>query len=1659
MVTSLLALTLALGAATTNGLQVWQDGKEYIYSKESAVHVGTSDYESNMAGFIEKATVKIQVSGDTLKVNAYDLKKALFNKDYPEHTWPYSSNRQQNKHFEDHDETIKYFTPEGYRDASFSFNLDHGLVQQIQIPSGTPVWLGNMMRAFASTLQLDLDHLSTESQFTAREKNLQGDCFVQYTLEQNHNVDYKVVTKAVSHLKDCVNRRYRLFQNMEGVTCNADPTMERKFMKVLREPEHSSDYASAMLQAYTPTEPLFSESTTTFLLVPTDGDNYKIQKLVSFGNIIVQPFGEEGASHSTIANTTMILKEVRNSADDINVSSAETYDNVEFAFENGDWSWDKNFDLKERDNFFVTGYHVEESQETFQQGLKRKIESFVHEMEEYKLHYHTQDEIQKYHKEGLAHIFPFFYPLNYESLKTLKDLYVTKTGQSGIFEKNVFFEVLAMAGTNPAAVLIQEMALANEFDSDKDTARFITEVPFNIRKPSKQLVKLYERLIENLNNYQPLTKMAIPLAFAHLVRRTCELATPHPFQIQENGNNKYAHLKRECLNEFLNPYVEEAFRRFNSLSEDQHEEMDQLLMIMYNFRWGKTLELLKPIVQGQTKHKDYYSVRTLAIFAVSPMALASGQEREVFLPVFVDRNENHEVRIAAFDILMRGSVDSTIMSKIVKLMVYEKDNEVFNYVYTAFEKFATKDEGSSPCNPHQKEYATYFLKYLRQYLWTRPSYGFGISKTYGKTFTKDKYGYSGSFDVHTVGSHKSTSPLAIMFDVRSQHFGHHTMQLFGGYIKMKGLAQKLVEKLRHFTYFNPDQWKVDELKEILFNQMQIREKPLEPVEIDVIFMARDNVVFHRYYSEESVNPGGNLFNFFMDIYSLGQQYNINNQQGTNFGTIVYEQPTEVGTPMAYMAGVTFMGSFQAQISRGQDSGAFVRKMDYKIQLHTQAINSMVVFDHGQKNAFYINQDRVYNHKFGSKLTGMINLPKHQLRLTVERPEYGEPMSIMMHSKTMMGVWSTKMTNSPHALLKESCPRCETEYTITKGVDKKVDRYFLNSDNEEFGFHVEGKYFDCEAQEAKSSGEMWNVIAQAFNPMSKEPKDITTALTMGLRQVNAFLLYYPRVESCGVGFHWSQSKFNPVEKVELIFTGQMKKKYDPKSFFQGKKFAVDGTITFHGTVDRVHHLSAKYEFEPLMSKTEFAFKLVRNPFRMNAVDYPAYSLCADYHARYPVDPQNPFNMDYDTNQQVKGDLSLSWGKHASCGNNPGKIQIIGEHETTKEARDFLKTKWYYKTCRSQMESNEWKNSKFALTDACYFMAVDLYTLNHFKYTANFHSLEPWMITAYRKVETLAKTGLFPFWQIELDNSLAKQSDFLYSTDEVHSYSPVLNVEQVFHPEKETFDMFLQTNRDKNVFKGINYGFWNWNAEPYLQLTSYEGSSLTLPRSSHVSFTQLFLKKNHFISDCTATTKSIHTYDNVTYPYQMHNCYTLVSAHCAPTPTYAVFMKKSAKFAKDTIPKMDAKIFVGGYEIDIKPVTHAKYEVTIEGQTIGVGEHETYYYPTNQKFSDSHQEPDYYKFKIHRLDKDYVIDSFMNFQFYFDGNSIRVSVPGYVKGHHCGMCGDYNGDHEHELIHPQMCEMKTGQDMAAAWVWEHNDSNCPARPTCQYTDSLFAARQTR
>ena len=76
--------------------------------------------------------------------------------------------------------------------------------------------------------------------------------------------------------------------------------------------------------------------------------------------------------------------------------------------------------------------------------------------------------------------------------------------------------------------------------------------------------------------------------------------------------------------------------------------------------------------------------------------------------------------------------------------------------------------------------------------------------------------------------------------------------------------------------------------------------------------------------------------------------------------------------------------------------------------------------------------------------------------------------------------------------------------------------------------LKGKYFRCEMDIAKS-----NTVGRgfyAFMPYNKSPRTPWTMFTMGMRQIRAFLIYFPKAQQCGARLTWSQSKTKPVTKV-------------------------------------------------------------------------------------------------------------------------------------------------------------------------------------------------------------------------------------------------------------------------------------------------------------------------------------------------------------------------------------------------------------------------------------------------------------------------------------------------------------------------------------------------
>ena len=125
-------------------------------------------------------------------------------------------------------------------------------------------------------------------------------------------------------------------------------------------------------------------------------------------------------------------------------------------------------------------------------------------------------------------------------------------------------------------------------------------------RPNTQLVKEFEKLLDaDLGRF---TKMAAPLAIAHLVRMTCERAGNFrdPEQIQ-------------CVREFASGYVNKVFDLYKAA--DNKADKAEKLAILMNIRYGGQSTILKVRIAVESKklHLLFYNAET-------PMGLCNSKK-------------------------------------------------------------------------------------------------------------------------------------------------------------------------------------------------------------------------------------------------------------------------------------------------------------------------------------------------------------------------------------------------------------------------------------------------------------------------------------------------------------------------------------------------------------------------------------------------------------------------------------------------------------------------------------------------------------------------------------------------------------------------------------------------------------------------------------------------------------------------------------------------------------------------------------------------------------------------------------------------------------------------------------------------------------------------
>ena len=140
--------------------------------------------------------------------------------------------------------------------------------------------------------------------------------------------------------------------------------------------------------------------------------------------------------------------------------------------------------------------------------------------------------------------------LHFSTLWGIMTEFSSDKSEMGIAKSNMFNEYLGNIGSTAAAMVVRDMIMQNKFDNDRDAGRVLTSVPFHVKRPNKQLVREYEKLL-NWSGAQRFLKMAVPLAFGNLVRTTCMRA----------GNLGDA-TQVECYRSFASGYVTMFWQKF-----------------------------------------------------------------------------------------------------------------------------------------------------------------------------------------------------------------------------------------------------------------------------------------------------------------------------------------------------------------------------------------------------------------------------------------------------------------------------------------------------------------------------------------------------------------------------------------------------------------------------------------------------------------------------------------------------------------------------------------------------------------------------------------------------------------------------------------------------------------------------------------------------------------------------------------------------------------------------------------------------------------------------------------------------------------------------------------------------------------------------------------
>ncbi|XP_043225544.1 vitellogenin-1-like [Amphibalanus amphitrite] len=682
MAASLLLLLLVSACAAELG---FQPKRQYTYLYEAKQASGIPGIKSQWSalGMKMKVTVQVPTAGN-LFFKLENVQQGELKNTYTQQPWrksfslPYSPVQQYQQ------ELSKVFKVE----------LNGGVIRKIQTSGEEPIWVVNIKKSIAQMFQLDMQKhqaidVPSMVQPSGYQSGQQADFFrvMEESIGGECETLYETTPVLPQDLKgDMVQELTLLSQtSLPGIKV-PDFDSFHPFV-VTKTKNYQNCKVRPNWQHMTPgavschTEDCYltasNRSASARYVLDGDRNNFQIQYVVAESEALMFPYGHETEQLWTVTNQTLFLqKNDRMTSFFGELQHPQSYDKLAFQYPTADGKELKIPDLKSAPQLstYLPGAPVklilEKMPPTQLVGVIVQLIQKVDQM--------TQKVPDPVQQDVTGYILEIERALSWLSYDQLGQIYsqLKTDGQKGIY-----WDCLAMAGTNPTVMRLIDDISSNKVDLNRMTPILAT-LSINIKTPTYQLIeKLFQLFKSSAIQSHQMQRTTMALSLSNIFYQICISNTT-----VEHSYTQGLYQEHFC-NSQTSALLKEQFIPFLETKIEQSQEAERLAYIqaMGNTGHKSIISHLEKIVSIQRSPLEA-SKAIYAFYRV--IAQYPEKVRNIMSPIYHDISKPVEVRVAAVTMVLATNPPIAYWQKIATSTWFEPSNAVAAVIHSTYSTMA-----------------------------------------------------------------------------------------------------------------------------------------------------------------------------------------------------------------------------------------------------------------------------------------------------------------------------------------------------------------------------------------------------------------------------------------------------------------------------------------------------------------------------------------------------------------------------------------------------------------------------------------------------------------------------------------------------------------------------------------------------------------------------------------------------------------------------------------------------------------------------------------------------------------------------------------------------------------------------------------------------------